>query len=614
MSLQDYTDYKLPKNAYLTFDANTLKSLIIERLNENEAFTDQNFEGSNFSAFIDVVAYMYHVLLFQLNTTSNESTFNTATIYENMNKLVGNIGYKPLGDQTSLLNFNLSAVNLSPDVYTIPRFSSIAAAGTSYISIDDITFEKIVDQAREVVNASSNTLYQGTLNEATFTATGEPYENMILIDSFTSKQFQQSTSNLNNSKFISDNAFSVFVKNAVDSEWVEYKETASLFLESSTSYKYEKRLNPSGNYEFKFGNNLNGKQLNTGDEVLIYYVISDNEAGDVGPDTLANSTFNLYGSESFTSVKDILYSDDQTLITADQLASVLINNPTRSSSPKKAETVDDIKNSAPKIFASQNRLVTKEDYQYQINRNFNNITKDVKVLSNDEYTSKVLAYYAEQGLGQGNDDARMLFSQVQFSTSTSFNNVYVFTVPNGNPTLNGVTPNFLNSAQKQAIADFCNEKKDITQNVVVSDPIFKAFAFGVSNVGGSSFGDNDTVDTVVNDSFLRVTVDKNQSLNDSAIKTAIANTFSTYFDDVQLGDVINVAALTNDILNIQGVTDLHTVNGDAVIANLSLIVWNPDYKEEDKNIQSLNYQLEDFEYGYFYNPSNITNKIAIRRL
>ena len=38
MSLEDFTDYKLPKNAYLTFDADSLKSLIIERLNENETF------------------------------------------------------------------------------------------------------------------------------------------------------------------------------------------------------------------------------------------------------------------------------------------------------------------------------------------------------------------------------------------------------------------------------------------------------------------------------------------------------------------------------------------------------------------------------------------------
>jgi len=460
MSLQDFTDYKLPKNAYLSFDADSLKSLIIERLNENETFTDQNFEGSNFSAFIDVVAYMYHVLLFQLNTTSNESTFNTATLYENMNKLVSNIGYNPLGDQTSLLNISLSADNLDANVYTLPRFSNITAGGNTYVSTEDITFEKTIDAVLESVATSNNTLYQGTLTEATFNATGEPYENIILIDSFTSKQFTQSTSNLNDSKFISDNTFSVFVQNNTTGTWSEYTETASLFLEEADATKFEKRLNGKGNYEFKFGNDLNGKQLGANDRVLVFYVISDNEAGDVGPNSIDNSAFVLYGSTNFESIKSVIYSSDETLIVPSQLTDITATNYNRSSPPKKAETVDDIKNSAPKVFASQNRLVTKADYEYQINRNFNNITRDVKVLSNDEYTSKVLSYYSDIGLAQGNDDARILYSQVLFSTSTSFNNVYVYTVPNGEATLNGVTPKYLNPAQKQLVTEFCDNKKD----------------------------------------------------------------------------------------------------------------------------------------------------------
>jgi len=613
MSLEDFTDYKLPKNAYLTFDADSLKSLIIERLNENETFTDQNFEGSNFSAFIDVVAYMYHVLLFQLNTTSNESTFDTATIYENMNKLVGNIGYNPLGDQTSLANIALSATNLSSNVYTLPRYSSIAADGTSFVATEDITFEKTVDTVIEEVAPSNTTLYQGTLTEATFNATGEPYENIILVDSFTSKQFKQSAKNLNRTKFISDNTFSVFVQNNTTSVWDEYTETASLFLEEADALKFEKRLNANGNFEFKFGNNLNGKQLNGNDTVLIYYVVSDNEAGDVGPGAFVGATFTLYNSKAFSEIRDILYSNDQTILTPGQLADLTVNNPTASSPTKKAETVEDIRTSAPKVFASQNRLVTKDDYRYQINRNFNNITRDVKVLSNDDYTSKVLAYYNDLGLANGNDDARVLFSQVLFSTSTSFNNVYVFTVPNGNPTLDGTIPNYLNSAQKQLISDFCDNKKDITQNVVVADPIFKAFAFGATSLG-SSFANDESVDDIVNDSKLRITLDKNQAINDGAVKTAVFNTFNNYFNNVQLGDVINVAALTNDILNIPGVTDLQTVNGDAEVANLSFVVWNPDYKEEDRVVQSLNYQLEDFQFAYFYNPQDIANKIELRRL
>ena len=614
MSLEDFTDYKLPKDAYLTFDADSLKSLIIERLNENETFTDQNFEGSNFSAFIDVVAYMYHVLLFQLNTTSNESTFDTATIYENMNKLVSNIGYKPLGDQTSLVNVSLSAANLASNVYTLPRYSTVTADGTTFVATEDITFEKTVDTTIEAVAPSNSTLYQGTLTEATFNATGEPYENVILVDSFTSKQFTQTSGNLNNTKFISDNTFSVFVQNNVTGVWDEYTETASLFLENADAKKFEKRLNANGNYEFKFGNNLNGKQLNGNDTVLVYYVVSDNDAGDVGPGAFTGSTFTLYSSNNFSEIKDIIFNSDQTIVTADQLSNLTINNPTASSPTKKAETVEDIRTSAPKVFASQNRLVTKDDYRYQINRNFNNITRDVKVLSNEDYTSKVLSYFNDLGLANGNDDARVLYSQVQFSASTSFNNVYVYTVPNGNPTLNGLTPNFLNAAQKQLISDFCDNKKDITQNVVVTDPIFKAFAFGASTLGSSTFGSDDTVDGIVTDSKLRITLDRNQALNDGAIKTAVYNTFNDYFNKVQLGDVIDVAALTNSILNIPGVTALHTVNGTAEVSNLSFVVWNPDYKDEDRVIQSLNYQLEDFQFAYFYNPQDIANKIELRRL
>lgn len=608
MSLQDFTDYNLPKNAYLTFDANTLKGLIIERLNENEIFTDQNFEGSNFSAFIDVVAYMYHVLLFQLNTTSNESTFSTATIYENMNKLVSNIGYNPLGDQTSLANISLSAANLTSNVYTIPRFSSIAANGTTYVSIDDITFDKVLNNTQEIVIPSNNTLYQGVITEASFNAAGEPYENIILVDTFTSKQFKQSTSNVRNSKFISDNTFNVFVQDNTTGSWSEYKETSSLFLESASAKKYEKRLNGKGNYEFKFGNNLNGKQLQANDSVLIYYVTSDNEAGLIGPNSFTGSTFTLFGTANFNSVKQVLYPSNQTLILPSQLGNITVNNRFASSPTKLAETVADIRINAPKVFASQNRLVSKNDYESQINRNFNNITRNVKVLSNQDYTSKVLAYYNDIGLANGNDNSRVLYSQVLFSTSTSFNNVYVYTVPENNPTLNGLVPNYLNQSQKQLIAEFCDNKKDITQNVVISDPIFKAFAFGASNVN------DDSVDDIVNNSILRITVDKNQSLNDSAVKSAIFNIINNYFNRVELGDIINISNITTDILNIPGVTSLHTVNGDAEVPNLNFIIWNPDYKTEDNVIQSLNYQLEDFQFAYFYNPQNITNKIAIRRL
>ena len=98
-----FLEFNLPQDAYVAFDAVSLKEYIIDRLNENEKFTDQKFDGSNLAAVIDIIAYSYHVLLFYLNNTASEVNFDQATLYENMNKIVKLIGYKPAGKQTSIV-------------------------------------------------------------------------------------------------------------------------------------------------------------------------------------------------------------------------------------------------------------------------------------------------------------------------------------------------------------------------------------------------------------------------------------------------------------------------------------------------------------------------------
>ena len=62
-----FLDFNLPQDAYVAFDATTLKDFIIQRLNENEKFTDQNYEGSNLAAVIDIIAIIISrvVILFK---------------------------------------------------------------------------------------------------------------------------------------------------------------------------------------------------------------------------------------------------------------------------------------------------------------------------------------------------------------------------------------------------------------------------------------------------------------------------------------------------------------------------------------------------------------------
>ena len=119
-----FHNFNLNVDGYAAFDALSLKNLIIKRLNSNDVFTDQNFEGSNISSIIDIIAYAYHVLLFYLNRTSSESTFTNAELYENINKIVKLINYSPVGNQTAILPFQATATQqLIPETYTIQRYS-----------------------------------------------------------------------------------------------------------------------------------------------------------------------------------------------------------------------------------------------------------------------------------------------------------------------------------------------------------------------------------------------------------------------------------------------------------------------------------------------------------
>lgn len=598
MSIKNFTEFNLPSNAYTTFEADTLKSLIISRLNESEVFRDQNFEGSNINAFIDIVAYMYHVLIFYLNTTASESNFSTVSLYENVNKLVSLLNYKPLGNQTALATVSLSArSNIPTGAYTLQRFSFINANGIKYSSIKDISFEKTTVND-EPLAIDNNLLMQGTVTEGpSYFGTGENFETIILINSVQD----------NNIGFIADNSFSVFVKSAFDDKWYEWSETSSLYLEQPDSERYEKRLNENGNYEFKFGNNITGKALKLGEEVKIFYVQSDGIQGQIGANVLDQYRFNLYSSSAFSEISQNIYNNQTNLITPAALPFLLPSNVNSSSPISDAETVEQIKQNVPKIFLTQDRLVTNDDYRYFIEKNFNNVVKSIRVLSNDEYASGYLKYFYNIGINKSNDDCRVLMNQVTFAPSTNFNNVFIYTVSKIAPILNEQVPNYLNASQKQLIVNECNTKKDITHSVVPMDPIFKAF-----NIGLQLNGEQESI-ALRDNTYLVIKRDINININSAALKERVQNIIKSYFDKVQLGDLVNVSTISNDILNIEGIKSVVTRRIDTgyEVPGISYIVWNPLYEQDDVTFTSQNYKLKNFMFAYFYEISNLTTKIIV---
>lgn len=246
------TDFPLNQNAYVAFDAQSLKALMLDQLNRGGVFTDQIFEGSNFNSLLDVIAYSYHTLLYYLNQTSSESMFTQSQIFENMNRIVKLIDYKPLGYQTCLLSFNSIANQQLPvGTYTIPRYSYFIVNGINYSFKQDITFTKSLPGTVSLDQLSNNNLlYQGSFVEyPIYFAAGEAFEvvRLVLRDQN------------GNSPFVDNFAFDVYVKDNRTSVWTMWNRVPNLFLSNNQDSVYELRFNENGRYEVKFGNNITGK-------------------------------------------------------------------------------------------------------------------------------------------------------------------------------------------------------------------------------------------------------------------------------------------------------------------------------------------------------------------
>lgn len=603
MSTKQDSNFLINQNGYTAFDALSLKQLIIERLNANSTFTDQNYEGSNMSAVIDIIAYAYHVLLFYLNRTASETLFSQATLYENINKIVKELNYKPIGYQTALLSFNATALkNLPIETYTIRRYSYFTVNGIIYSFNSDVTFikESNTDEELSLFN-QSNLLYQGSYVEyPTYVAAGEDYEQITLT--FLTNQVDQKIDHFN---------IDVYVKEKSTGKYFKYGETASLFLNDSNARVFEKRLNENERYEIKFGNGITGRKLEEGDEVAIYFLQTDGTKGEISIGVLDGNRLFLYESVRYNQILTDTISKNLNLLENDETKFLQFVNTEPSTKYQDKESAEQIKTNAPRIYNSQFRLVTAQDYETFINKNFANFISSTKAVNNWDYLNGHFRYFYDLGLDRPNNDSRVLFNQVKFADTCDFNNVYVYGVPR----LEKITSltqrtNYLNTAQKELILNTLQNYKTLTAEVLVIDPVYVSVDFGIRRPG-------EVLSPIIaNQSKLIITKNVLSQVDNQTIKNTAYNILKSAFDSTKnsLGKLFDINDLTTQLFNIEGVEDFYVERTDEtgtfIVPGLNFVVWNPVY-DVDTMIVSQNYQFPYFKYPFLNDPLDFINKIEV---
>lgn len=594
---EKFTEFGLPTDSYAAFDATTLKSLIIERLSEKNVFTDQVFEGSNLSSIIDIVAYSYHTLLFYLNRTSSESVFTEAQLYENVNRIVKLLNYNPTGYKTSLLSFSAKG-SMTPGVYTIPRYSFVDIDGIKYSTNTDISFNKQTS-TEEVIESigENNLLYQGSFEEyATQLAVGEDFETITIT--------------LDPSIKIDAFNIGVFVKAVNTDKWIEYTQVDSMFLSSPTDKVYEKRLNENMLYEIKFGNDIYGRKLTSGDQIAIYYLKSDQNMGIIGAGAM-ESTLSIISTKRFLQIREDIKSQNTTYATVTDLQQLILSNSSASTTPEDEESVEHIKTNAPLFFNSQNRLVTSNDFENYISKNYGNIILHNRVVSNNQYIDGHLRYLVETlGLQRPNLESRLAYNQVNFATSTNFNNVYIYAVPKFEQ-LSTATPlvNFLTPAQRNLIINNIDQIKAITCEPVLMDPVYMAVDLGAATPA-------ETLSVSMRETtILNVVKSKNSQRDNDVIRQEVYDTIASYFGSaVKLNYVFDINGLYSSLSTIKDVVKIYMTREDNSAVNvdgITFLTWNPSYEHADISIVSQNKTYEYFQCPYLFDTSNMLGKIKI---
>ena len=321
---------------FTNLDFDQIKSSIRQYLKANSNFTDYNFEGSNISTIIDILAYNTYISSYNANMISNEVFIDSATLRENVVSLARNIGYVPHSKSASKANitFFVDVSSFVNNPITLTLKTGIVC--TTSTSVDNQNFSFGIPQDITVPIVNGIALFENI----------DVYEGNFVVNNFTVD------SNNPRQRFILDNpnididSIEVFVRDTQASNIKRsFKISRNLFNINSDSRIFFIQEIEDQRYELIFGDGVFGKKLEDLNYIEVSYNITNGESGN--------------GISSFSFSGRII--DNNGRVVTRGISLVTANS--QSQNGREIETVESIKKYAPRRYSSQNRAVTTTDYE-----------------------------------------------------------------------------------------------------------------------------------------------------------------------------------------------------------------------------------------------------------
>tara|TARA_B100001094_G_scaffold48047_1_gene43393 strand:+ start:2894 stop:4831 length:1938 start_codon:yes stop_codon:yes gene_type:complete len=338
----------MPLLNFTGLDFEQIKTTLKDYLKSNSDFTDYDFEGSNLSTILNVLAYNTYITSYNANMVSNEVFIDSATLRENVVSLARNIGYLPRSKKAAKATVNffcdISSVSPAPPTVVLKKGSVVATSkqfnGQSFVF--GITEDKSVSVVDGIAQFDEVEVYEGTVIEQSFIySSRNRFQKFILsndgIDLETLKvsvkPSPQSSVSLTYAR--QDDLFDT--------------NSGSTITDASPIYFIQEVEDEQ--YEIIFGDGIFGKALQDGNEINVSYMKTKGESGN------GISNFSFSGKLCYT-------RNDSTINVTSGISLVTANESSSGGQP--IESTESIKKYAPQVYATQNRALTANDYEILI--------------------------------------------------------------------------------------------------------------------------------------------------------------------------------------------------------------------------------------------------------
>ena len=301
-------------------------------------FNDLDFEGSNMSVLLDVLAYNTYQNNFYANMTISEMFLESAQLENSIVSHAKELNYLPRSATSAraTVSISIDAGTSESSTFIIPKNTKFTTtnAGDRYTFYNDI--QHIARRTGNAFVAENIEIFEGDLVD----------EGFFVNDS------RKSIRLLNQNIDVS--SITVFENYDQPFDRIEYIFKTDIFGVESTDAVFYVQPSFDGTYEVVFGKDRFGKEPPNNSQIRVFYRISNNNKAN--------------GACKFT---------------AKTIANSTVTTISKAAGGAERESLEDIKFFAPKSIQIQERAVTENDYEILLKQRFSEI-KDVAVFGGEK--------------------------------------------------------------------------------------------------------------------------------------------------------------------------------------------------------------------------------------